>query len=52
MRSSRGDWIRATSEVENSISMIDTSPSSPSKDLENGSVSYRRMPFLVAVAAG
>lgn len=34
--------------MEKSISIIETSPSSPSKYFENGSVSYRRMPFLVA----
>jgi hypothetical protein len=47
MRSNRGERIKATKEVEKSISMIATSPSSFSYDFENGSVVYNLKPFDV-----
>jgi hypothetical protein len=47
IRSSRGERIRATKEVEKSISMMATSPSSFSYNLEKGSVVYNLKPFDV-----
>lgn len=38
MRSTRGERVRATSEVEKSISRLETSPSRDSDCLLNGSV--------------
>lgn len=43
----RGDRIRATKEVEKSISMMDTLPSSLLNILEKGSVWYIRKPLEV-----
>ena len=54
IRSSRGERIMATSEVENSISMIETSPDAPFsvegvwKTSAKGSVEYIRNPSVVA----
>ncbi len=46
----RGERTRATSEVEKSISIIETWPSSLLKTLEKGSVWKMRKPFVVATA--
>lgn len=42
IRRTRGESVRATSEVENSISKLETSPSVDSECLLNGSVVYKR----------
>lgn len=47
IRSTRGDNVSATSDVEKSISRLETSPSRDSDCLLNGSVVYMRYPFVV-----
>lgn len=49
MTKCRGERIRATSEVENSISIIATFPSSLLNIFENGSVWYIRNPLEVPI---
>lgn len=47
MRRTRGDSVKATKEVENNISRLETSPSRDSDCLLKGSVVYMRYPFEV-----
>lgn len=47
MRKIRGDSVRATSEVEKSISKLDTSPSRDSDCFPYGSALYIRYPLVV-----